>query len=142
MSYIHASPFLCSDFISLITRQIDFINHPGNRSAVMSDGSEISQKSSVTNSAKLAFFFFFFLNHAIYLIYHPASCQKQRPNIRPPQLSATQMRTLVFNLRVIARVMGRMVNTLLTMCASVGDGKSYFNLKKKHTQPSGERIYE
>lgn len=60
----------------LITRQIDFINHPGNRSSVMSDGSAISQKSSMKNSAQQAFY------QAIYLIYRPASCQKQLPNNR------------------------------------------------------------
>lgn len=60
----------------LITRQIDFINHPGNRSSVMSSGSAISQKSSMKNSAQQAFY------QAIYLIYRPASCQKQLPNNR------------------------------------------------------------
>lgn len=60
----------------LITRQIDFINHSGNRSSVMSSGSAISQKSSMKNSAQQAFY------QAIYLIYRPASCQKQLPNNR------------------------------------------------------------
>lgn len=43
----------------------------------MSYGSVIFQKSDVKNSAQQAFY------QAIYLIYRPASCQKQLPNNRP-----------------------------------------------------------
>jgi len=42
----------------------------------MSYGSVIFQKNSVKNSAQQAFY------QAIYLIYRPASCQKQLPNNR------------------------------------------------------------
>ncbi len=62
---------------------------------------------------------------------------KQRANksMRSPwplQLSITQMRLLVFNLWVIACVMGRLVNTILSMCASVYVSKCnpYFHYKK------------
>lgn len=50
----------------------------------MSYVSVISQKSSVKNPAQQAFY------QAIYLIYRPASCQKQLPNNRliKPEISS------------------------------------------------------
>ncbi len=72
--------FYLSSTIPQITRQIDFINHPGTKSLVKSAGRKCKKmnikKSAMKYLTQQAFY------QAIYLIYRTASCQKMHQNNR------------------------------------------------------------